>query len=247
MKTDNWTDTQPATRSGSLFASGCLFTYAQARINPANYQRCAFKSIDPAHLTQLASYDPIVFLQCIFEGVGCNLSSGSYNLNALGIFNAPAVGLTCNSSTVVQLSTFLVGQGNGTFGVQLGTQTQMFYPAATVLKLTGTTTDWRFSNGPQFTWAQAPRQNNFGSGTDTLGIGGTKVVTVPNLPADAKIVVSPNTPSGVGSPGVLSAPTAGRAANSFTANSTVAADRMTFDFEWSSPSGGSGGLFIGAA
>ena len=219
-----------------------------AAIEPRFVQLLHFRKCKPGEAgpTAAFTYSSSVMTGCLFEGLAYNPITGRYNIDSLGIFNCPSGtgGLIVNSSCSMLLQTFYLGQGNAGVGLLVNSNAFVYYPTGAVLAATGATGNWKFNTGGVFTWAQAPRQMNQAAGTDTLGVGGTKVVTSPNLPADARIVASCKTPAGVGAPGIYSIPTANRAASAFTVNSTVAADTSTFDWFWYSPGGGPGGTFV---
>lgn len=246
---NNWSDQTATFRTALIQCS--LFSMTQTRVQSAIYQFSAFKSADPANITSIFLYDSISLSTVLFEGVAVSMLLGAVGSAGLGIFNAPGaaaltIGQAPNTNCQMAISTQVLGQGNAGVGVVVYINSVLVLNAGCVAKLTGATGDWKFQNSASiFTWAQTPRRNNQGSFADTLGVGGTKVVTIPFLPADARVWAHPTTPSGVGAPGVFSIPTAGRAASSVTVNSTVAADRSTFEGGWFSESGGTGGVVAG--
>jgi hypothetical protein len=96
-----------------------------------------------------------------------------------------------------------------------------------------------------FLWTDRPLYWAQAKGTDTL-VGGTKTVVYKNIPANARIFVTRNTPSGT--LGEISVPQAGRtnlgtATSQFIVNSENAGDTSSFDWSFFSPTLGSGGMF----
>jgi hypothetical protein len=133
----------------------------------------------------------------------------------------------------VLISSGLNGYGGANFGIQLKNGARVSYPDGGTPAVTGAAGDVQILNngGPAIVlpYAALPWNDGVYSGTDTLGVGGIKVTTVPNWQAGQAIVFSFNTPAGI--PGTkLSVPTATRAATQFVVNSDLATDRSTYDW-----------------
>lgn len=237
----------PTANPGNASLFSCLNVMNHTRVQAGTYSQCAFKATGAAIAAALNCRVPVSFINVIFEG--CTFAVNSSNTitgSTTGFFNAAGVGLILSNTCTYVASGSLLGQGNGTTGASVAIDATLVLTTGMTVKLTGTNPDWRFGNAaPYFTWAQAPRLHARGSFADTLGAGATKVVSIPNLPADARVWATTKTPAGAGAPGVLSIPTAGRTANSVTVNSSVATDTSTFEGGWESPSGGVGGVVNG--
>jgi hypothetical protein len=237
----SWSDSSASYENSTV--STCLNMIVQNVLPPTQYQFSIIKS-GASTVTTANTYAFFSMAFCLFEGVNLGLFADTIQGNKIGIFNATGHALTVPDGCVYVATTALLGQGNTLLGLSVGRCGLVTLGSGIVTKVTGTHGDWAFTNaiGSVFTWAQAPRANAYSSGTDTL-VAGTKTIAVPNLPADARITVTRNTAGG--GIGELTIPTASRTTAQFVVNSSSATDTSTFDWDWVSPSGGSGGIFNG--
>lgn len=146
--------------------------------------------------------------------------------------DSAAAGLTVSATTVLTNASLLAGAGNATVGLQIRPGGRVYYATAVPPTVTGAAGDISLvspSGALTVSYVSLPWSDGFQAGHDTLAAG-TKDVTVRNWTAGQRIFVTANTPSGVGSPGVLSVPDASRTATKFTVNSSVATDAATFDW-----------------
>jgi hypothetical protein len=171
----------------------------------------------------------------LFQGVRLNFQTGFINCSSTTyIMDSPAVGLVVGPRCVVATSSAISGSGNATFGVEFYPGARWTYRVALPPTLTGTSGDISLRAPVSVTlpWSGIPWNDGARSGHAVpLVPGGAKVVTVPYMLTTQAILLTINTPSGVGSPGILTAPDAARTNTQFSVYSPhIAADAATFDW-----------------
>ena len=171
-----------------------------------------------------------------WQGTRANIL-GNWYVSAGVDYICDAVGaaVTC-VGTILVTAGGLRGYGSSQYGLVIKNGARFQY-ASTLPSITGTLGDIQVTNNGGtalvLSWGTMPWNDGVYSGTATLGVGGTVNVAIPYLAAGQKVTYNRNTPSGAGTLGNLSAPTAARTTTQFTLNSDNAADRSSIDWQTS--------------
>jgi len=179
-------------------------------------------------------------------GQGCGfgaLIDTSLSLQECGSFDS-IYGLWSYDHATIYINLSFCGKGHSNYGVNMYQTSKIIYNG-TKPTVTGANGDIQVNSVGNFLWSDVPRSFNHFAGTATLS-SGTITVASKNMPTDAKITISRNTPSG--GLGDLSIPSAtrtnlGTATSQFIINSSSNSDNSTIDWEWFSPTIGNGNIF----